>query len=147
MFDETNPEISPDGHWLAYQSDESGQGEVYVRPYPDVNTGRWQISTGGGTRPAWNPNGRELFYFVAPGTLMSVPIEPGAAFKAGTPQVLFKGQYATPQFARQYSVSPDGRRFLLIKDATASGDVPPPQVIVVQNWFEELKRRVPAGTK
>jgi serine/threonine-protein kinase len=140
-FDETNPDLSPDGRWLAYQSNESGRTEIYVRPYPDLNAGRWQISTAGGARPLWNPNGRELFYYLAPGTLMSVPVELGTTFKAGTPQVIFQGQYAIPQAGRQYSVSPDGRRFLMIKLPAATGDAPPPQIIVVQNWFEELRRR------
>jgi len=144
-FSEYNPDISPDGRWLAYESDESGRNEVYVRPFPDVNAGRWQISNGGGTRPLWNPNGRELFYFVAPGTLMAVRVEPGASFAAGSPAIVFQGQYATPQGARQYSVSPDGRRFLMIKDAASAGNAPPPKITVVLNWFEELKRRVSTG--
>jgi hypothetical protein len=146
-FSEQNADISPDGRWLAYDSDESGRLEVYVRPFPNVNAGRWQISTGGGTRPLWNPNGRELLYYIAPGTMMSVPIEPGATFKAGTPQVIFTGQYATPQTGRQYSVSPDGRRFLMIKDAAGDAEAPPPQINVVLNWFEELKQQAPTGTK
>jgi serine/threonine-protein kinase len=144
-FSEYNPEISPDGRWMAYESDESGRAEVYVRPFPNVNAGRWQISTGGGTRPLWNPNGRELFYFLAPGTLMAVRVEPGASFAAGSPAIVFQGQYATPQGARQYSVSPDGRRFLMIKEIASAGNAPAPQIVVVQNWTEELKRRVPAG--
>jgi eukaryotic-like serine/threonine-protein kinase len=146
-FNESNPDISPDGHWLAYMSDESGRDEVYVRPFPDVNAGRWQISTGGGTRPLWNPNGRELFYYVAPGTMMSVPIEPGATFRAGAPQVIFQGQYPAPEVGRQYSITRDGRRFLMIKDLAADAEAPPPQIHVVLNWFEELIQRVPTGTK
>jgi serine/threonine-protein kinase len=146
-FSEDNAEISRDGRWLAYQSNESGRQEVYVRPYPDLNAGKWQISASGGTRPLWNPNGRELFYYIAPGTLMSVPIESGATLRAGTPQVIFQGQFAAPLTGRQYSVSPDGRRFLMIKDVATAGNAPPPQIVVVQNWTEELKRRVPAGVK
>ena len=69
-FTERNGEISPDGRWLAYQSDESGQFEIYVRPFPDVNSGRWQISTGGGTRPLWARRGRELFYVAPDGAVM-----------------------------------------------------------------------------
>jgi len=143
-FSEDSPDISPDGRWLAYESTESGRDEIYVRPFPDVNSGRWQISTGGGTRPLWSPNGRELFYYVDPGTLMAVRIEPGTAFTAGSPAVVFRGQYFSGTVGRQYSVSPDGRRFLMIKNAASAGNAPPPQIIVVQNWFEELKRRIPA---
>ena len=73
-FDETNPGISPDGLWLAYQSDESGQYEVYVRPFPDVDEGRWQISRGGGTSPLWAPNGGELFFLSLRGQLTAVPV-------------------------------------------------------------------------
>ena len=69
--DESNGEVSPDGRWLAYQSNESGREEVYVRPFPNVETARRQVSTGGGTRPLWSRNGRELFYYVAPDTIMA----------------------------------------------------------------------------
>ena len=144
-FDEANPDISPDGRWLAYESNESGRYEVYVRPFPKVNDGRWQISTGGGTRPLWSPSGRELFYYLAPGTLMAVRVEAGTTFAAGAPAVVFQGPYVTSVTGRQYSVSPDGRRFLMIKNAATAGNAPPPKITVVLNWVEELKRRVPAG--
>ena len=72
---EHNAEVSPDGRWMAYQSNESGADEVYVRPFPKVNDGRWQISTGGGTRPAWARSGREIFYLKADGSLIAVPVE------------------------------------------------------------------------
>ena len=143
-FSESNGEISPDGRWLAYQSDESGRNEIYVRPFPNLNNGRWQVSTDGGTRPLWGRNGRELFYYVPPGTLMAAPIQPGSTFTAGTPQQLFKGTYLSPQTGRQYDVTPDGRRFLLIKDATpADESASRPQLVIVQNWFQELQRLVP----
>ncbi len=118
---------------------------IYVRPFPNVNAGRWQISTEGGTRPVWNRNGRELFYYLAPGTMMAVPVEIGESFKAGSPTVLFKGEYRSPQDGLQYSVTADGRRFLMMKDAAAKeGDSAPAQRInVVLNWTEELKQRVP----
>jgi hypothetical protein len=79
---------------------------------------------------------------------MSAPVESGTMFKAGTPQVIFQGQYFKGGSGRQYSVSPDGRRFLMIKNvASTNADAPLPQIVIVQNWFEELKRRVPAGRK
>ena len=146
-FNELNGEISPDGRWLAYQSDESGRDEIYVRPFPDADRGRWQISTGGGNRPLWARSGRELFY-LAPGVaMMSVSVEGGSTFRAGNPARLFEGRYSMPvtTSGRTYDVSPDGQRFLMIKvgdgpDQTAA----PPSIVVVQNWFEELKRLVPA---
>jgi eukaryotic-like serine/threonine-protein kinase len=144
-FDELNAQISPDGRWMAYQSNELGSVEIYVRPFPDVNAGRWKISTEGGTRPLWNKNGREIFYFLEPGIMMSVPVETGTSFKAGTPRELFRGEYLATLSKTQYSVTPDGQRFLMIKDAAARpGSSPSPQQIsIVLNWFEELKQRVP----
>ena len=145
-FSETNGELSPNGRWIAYESDESGRSEVYVRPFPGVNTGRWQISTAGGTRPLWGRNGRELFYYLPPGVVMSVAVDERTSFKASAPQVVFKGSYLSPQTGRMYDVSPDGRRFLMIKDAPQDGEAPPPrQLVVVENWHEELKRLVPVN--
>jgi serine/threonine protein kinase len=144
-FNENNPQISPDGRWLAYQSDESGRAQIYVRPFPNVNAGRWQISTEGGTRPLWSANGRELFYYVDPGTMMAVPVETGTSFKAGSPTIVFKGEYLSLQAGTQYSVTADGRRFLMIKAAAAKegNDASPQRINIVLNWFEELKQRVP----
>ncbi len=136
--DELNAELSPDGQWLAYQSNESGQDEVYVRPFPNVEQGRWLVSRGGGT-PVWSRNGRELFYLGAPGRVMAVPIQPGRTFAAGNPQQVLEGPYLTRGF-RTYDVSPDGQRFLMIKDTAAAEG---PTLVVVQNWFEELRQRVP----
>src|SRR5207237_4740560 len=84
-----NGELSPDGHWLAYQSDESGQNQIYVRPFPNVDTGRWQISTSGGTKPAWARNGRELFYLDNANAMTAVPVQTTPPFGAGTPKKLF----------------------------------------------------------
>jgi serine/threonine-protein kinase len=94
-FNETNAEISPDGRWLVYDSDESGRSEVYVRPFPNVEEGRWQVSRDGGTRPTWSRNGRELFYLTKAGVdavLMSVSIESGEGWRAGAPTQLFAGR-------------------------------------------------------
>jgi serine/threonine-protein kinase len=92
MFAEANPALSPDGRWLAYQSDESGRAEIYVRPFPDVDAGRWQVSTGGGVQVAWARSGRELFYRNG-AALLAVPVQTGTGFVAGTPKALFEGQY------------------------------------------------------
>ena len=107
-FNEFNASISPDGRWIAYQSDESGRFEIYVRPFPEVNTQRHQISTEGGQRPLWNENGRELFYYLPPGIVISVPVETGSSFKAGTPKVLFRGlcQRTWPVPESRQNISP-----------------------------------------
>jgi hypothetical protein len=99
----------------AYQSRESGHDEVYVRPFPDITSGRWQISIDGGRTPVWARNGRELFYYVAPGKMMAVPIQAGNTFVAGNPQVLFEGQYVASFTGPVYDVSLDGKRLLMIK--------------------------------
>jgi eukaryotic-like serine/threonine-protein kinase len=139
-------EISPDGRYLAYQSDESGQVQVYVRAFPDVRSGPWQISTAGGTRPAWGRNGRELFFLDGSGALTAVPVQTsGPTFIGGTPAKLFDTKYLEPNPARHYDVAPDSRRFLMIKDdVNSSANATAPSMVVVLNYFEELKRKVPA---
>jgi eukaryotic-like serine/threonine-protein kinase len=137
-------ELSPDGRWLAYQSDESGQNQIWVRPFPNVDGGHWQISSSGGITPVWARNGKELFYLDGTNAVTSVPIQTAPTFSAGTPTKLFDGRYVGSPFWRAYDVSPDGHRFLMIKD-NAAGDQPstPASMVVVLNWFEELKRLVP----
>ena len=141
---EHNGEVSPDGRWLAYQSDESGANEVYVRRFPSLDS-RSQVSSGGGTRPAWARNGRELFYVKTDGTMVSVPVErsDGASLVTGRATPLFTGQYYFVQAGRSYDVSPDGKRFLMIKDASSATPSAALQLVVVLNWVEELKRLVP----
>ena len=142
---ETNAEISPDGRWMAYQSNETGEDQVYVRPFPAIDSGRWQVSTGGGTRPAWAKDGRELFYLDPAVRLMATPVQLDDGlqhWRAGCGErCLFTP--ATP--ARFYDVSPDGSRFLVIaqpKGTEAGTDIK--QIEVVLNWGEELKRLAPA---
>jgi Tol biopolymer transport system component len=140
-FNESVPQFSPDGRWLAYISDESGRYEIYVQPFPGPG-GKWQISTEGGREPLWNRNGRELFYRNG-NMMMSVDIATHPSFVAGKPKMLFEGPYQqAPATAPNYDVSPDGRRFLMLK-ATEQEQAAPSQINVVLNWFEELKRRVP----
>ena len=142
-FNEDNAEISPDGHWLAYQTNESGQNQVYVRSFPDVNKVRVPVTTAGGRAPAWSRNGRELFYLDANNMLTSVPVQTGATFSAGKPSQLLKKAYFAGFGNRPYDVSPDGQRFLMIKGAAPeSTAAAPPSLVVVLNWQEELKRRV-----
>lgn len=143
-FNETNPRFSPDGRWMVYVSDESGRPEVYVQPYPGPG-GKWQISTEGGVEPNWNRNGRELFYRSG-NKMMAVDITTQPSFSAGSPRMLFAGEYVPagyPNTYADYDVSADGQRFLMIKQSEQGTAVT--QINVVQNWFEELKRRVPTG--
>ena len=143
--DERNGVVSPDGRWLAYESNSSGPYEIFVRPFPNVSGGQWQVSTTGGTRPVWARNGKELFYLGADGTLLRVPVEAGGAtWHAGTPAKLFEGRYlSTGTSGRTYDVSPDGQRFLMIKAPGTDAGAVPPALILVQHWDEELKRLVP----
>ena len=145
-FSEGNSQISSDGRWLAYQSNESGSDQIWVRPFPDVGAGRWQVTTEGGTRPVWNPNGRELFYFVqSEGAIMAVPVETTeTSFKFGNPVELFRGNYLSPNLGTQYSVTKDGQRFLMIKGIEPEDGAEASRKIIINlNWFEELKRKLP----
>ena len=143
-FNETNAKISPDGGWVAHQSDESGRAEVYVRPFPDVNAGKWQISNDGGTRPVWNPDGSELFYYVTPGRVMAVPVETSSSFAFGTPGLAIGGEYLATTTGAVYSVSLDGQRFLMIKASRSEdSNASPPQINIVLNWHRELLERAP----
>ena len=93
-FAERNGIVSPDGRWLAYEANDSGQFEIYVRPYPAVDSGRWQVSTGGGTRPLWSRTGQELFYVSPAGAIVRVGVERSASWAATTPAVIVKEGYA-----------------------------------------------------
>jgi serine/threonine-protein kinase len=138
-FAEENGELSPDGRWLAYQSNESGRNEISVRPFPSVDAGHWTISIDGGTRPLWARNGTELFYLSGTGAMTRVPIDTGPTFSAGTPMRLFDTRYYTGDTGRTYDVSADGQRFLMIK---AAGAEQTPTMVVVVNWSEELKAKL-----
>jgi serine/threonine-protein kinase len=147
-FNETNGIVSPDGRWLAYDAGDSGKNEIYVRPYPDVNTGRWQISTGGGTRPLWSRNGHELFYTAAAGDIVAVSVGGGTSWSAAPPRMVVKAGYDTIApglLGRDYDVSSDGRRFLMLKRGAADHDPVAPQIVVVQHFDQELKRLVPTN--
>jgi serine/threonine-protein kinase len=147
-FDERNGIVSPNGRWLAYESNSSGSFEIYVRPFPNVGGGLGLVSTAGGTRPLWSRNGKELFYVGTDGALLRVPVEAnGATWHAGAPTKLLEGRYYTSgggrTGGRMYDVSLDGQRFLMIKAPGADASAASPALIVVQHWDEELKRLVP----
>jgi serine/threonine-protein kinase len=126
---EFNPKISPNGRWIAYESNESGTDQVYVRPFPNVDGGHWPVSTGRvGSRPLWARNGRDLFYVDdAANRLMVVPVQSdGEIFRLGTPVKVFDYRLVVnPYTSRSFDISPDGQRFLVIKDNAASDHSPP----------------------
>jgi serine/threonine-protein kinase len=139
--------LSWDGHWMAYQSTESGRDDIHIRPFPAVESGHWQISTDGGSRPVWAPSSHELFYLDSRYRLTSVSLQPkpfviskpsaAAVLPSGFPQPL------GPQ--RSYDVSPDGQRFVAVRSAAEKDDATQPnQLRVILNWDEELKRLVPS---
>ena len=143
---EGNAAISPDGRWLAYDSWETGADEVYVRPFPDVDGGKWQLSTAGGGLPLWARNSDELFYVDPNGALMSVRVHRGTTWSASVPRKVLEPRYFLQVGgSRNYDVSPDGKRFLMIKSAEAPSASPSQTLVVVQNWFDELERLVPGA--
>ncbi len=152
-FSVSFPSLSPDERWLAYQSNESGNFEVYVRPFPNVDGGRWQVSQGGGLSPVWSPNGRELFYRRADqrtATMMAVSYAADPTFAPSRPEPLFEAPYRMAAFDRfrPWDVAPDGDRFLMLKEQEAGPDRGPggpgrPPLVVVTHWFDELAAQVP----
>jgi len=135
-FNEGPGQFSPDGRWVAYRSNESGMGEVYVAPFPGPG-GRWQISTAGGTNPRWRRDGQEIFYLAPDNRLMAVAVSgKGASFEVGTVKALFQTR-AVPGSRYSYDVSPDGQRFL-INTAPEQGASAP--ITVVLNWSTGLKK-------
>jgi serine/threonine-protein kinase len=146
-FAERNGVISPDGHWLAYEANDSSRFEIYVRPYPNVNGSLSVVSTTGGTKPIWARNGQELFYVSPTGALMRVGVTLGSSWSATQPSVVVKEGYFTNPvwWGRSYDVSPDGKRFLMIKEGGPGGTAPSTSLVVVQHWLEELKRLVPTN--
>lgn len=122
---------------------ESERDEIYVRPFPAVDTGKWQVSSGGGAEPKWAADGRTLF-FAGPAHMMAAAIDTDPTFASGTPEALFGSEgYLFVNNVHHYDVSPDRERFLLMRNAEVSNETAPSQIIVVQNWFEELKRLAP----
>ena len=152
-FNEREAQFSPDGRWVAYESDESGRFEIYVRPFtgpgeaasaaagPGTPGGQWQVSTAGGIDPRWRPDGQALYYLAPDGTVMAAPMAAkGATFEPGTPAALFrpriaKGGSVVPGRRHQYDVAPDGR--FLINTELDSAAAP---ITLLQNWHPEGKK-------
>ncbi|MEP7085772.1 MAG: protein kinase [Gemmatimonadota bacterium] len=136
---ELTPSLSPDGKFLAYTSDESGTNEIFVRPFPDVGTARWQVSTSGGSAPAWSHSGKELFFRNGRNELQSAQVSESPTFTVGAQKVLFPlSPFTFGGPVQQFSVSPDDKRFLMLRETTA-GETG--TLIVSEHWFEELKAR------
>ena len=140
-FTESKGAFSPDGHWVAYQSDESGRVEIYVRPFPGPG-GQWQVSTAGGKDPRWRPDGTELYYIAPDSRLMAAPIaSSGTALQPGLPTALFQPRIAEGGAVvigvrQQYDVAPDGR--FLIKVSVDETTAAP--ITVITNWNPEAKK-------
>ena len=136
-FSEMQQQVSPDGRYLAYRSNESGRQEVYVRPFPE-GSGKWQVSTNGGVGPRWAVDGTELFYSEGT-TLMAVDVSTSGTFTVGRPQRLFESNNLQQGgLAHSYDVFPDGQRFLMInRDTDAAQDT----VRIVENWDEPFRER------
>jgi hypothetical protein len=162
---ESQPQVSPDGRWIAYSSDEADPdkgSEVYVRPFPKVDNGRWQVSIGGGNSPRWSPDGRVLYYLIGreiAEAVVAVKLETEPVFKPDKPEVLFKGNYVGtfPGNGIPWDIHPDGDRFLMMKEGekkksesvseasvgSESVEDRPLKINIIVNWLEELKERVP----
>ena len=140
---QSNGVISPDGRWLAYHAEDVGA--IFVRPFPDSAGGRWEVVPTGSKWPLWSRDGRELFY-VSPQGVMAVDVETSQqTFRWKSPRLSFSTSYfgfVGLAGARNYDLSPDGKRFLLIKDKPHEQSAA--ALVIVQNWFEELKLLAPA---
>ncbi len=146
-FNEMFPEFSPDGRWIAYTSGESKRGEVYVRPFPGPGM-RYPVSSEGGVMPVWAKSGKQLYY-VWQDQMWVVDVQTDDGFATSKPRLLFKksglGLVSGP-ICRTFDLSPDGQRFLMVRGVQRK-PAPVTEMVLVQNWFEELKRLVPAGKK
>ncbi len=134
-----NAQISPDGRWMAYASNETGSMEIYVSPFPSGN-GKWQVSSGGGQEPRWRKDGKELFYVSADGKMMAVAVTASASFEAGSPVALFQTHRRQPVSAEDvfsYDVSGDGQRFLIITKVDEANAAP---LSILLNWASEMEK-------
>ena len=147
QLNERNGAVSPDANWLAYESDSSEKAfEVYVRPFPGVSGGQQKVSTQGGMRPLWAPGGQELFYETPGGAIMGVHVDGrGGTWHASSPVKIVEGPYVPlPGSVRNFDVSTDGKRFLMVK-AAPKIQATAPQIMIVENWAEELRQLAPVS--
>jgi len=132
------PALSPDERWLAYASDESGTMEIYVRPFPETSSAKWQVSTAGGSQPIWNKSGRQLYYINGKNELVAADIRPGATFAVGEQRALF----SFAPFLRlgpipSYDVTADDKRFVMLREGESAQES---ELIVAMHWLDGLKR-------
>jgi serine/threonine-protein kinase len=140
---ERNPEVSPDGRYLAYTSNETGRVEVYLRPFPRVGGGKWLVSSAGGMTPLWSRDGKELFYRNGAGDMVSVEVTASGTPPLGRQRVLFSAlPYTLEGVHRTYDVTPDGRRFLMLRHV-ANSSADNAALVVVENFLDVLRRKVP----
>jgi serine/threonine-protein kinase len=146
-FMEYSAALSPDGKWLAYTSNESGQDEVFVRPFPGTSTGRWQISTRGGNGAVWARSGRELFFESPNGELMVVPIDDATTFSPGEARRVFPavGGIFPSATVPYYDAAADGQQFLMVRIASSNQAPGAGQLVVVENWLSELAQKMAAA--
>ncbi len=135
--------MSRDERWIAYESNETGRDEVFVRPFPNTGDGKWQVSIDGGNAPLWAHRGQELFYLNGNAELVAAEVVTTPAFSVGERRLLFAaGQYFRGTNARYYDITPDDRRFVFAGPPDIGGPEAGRELIVVVNWFEELKAKV-----
>jgi hypothetical protein len=141
---EEDPVLSPDARWLAYSSSEAGDRQIYVRPYPDTQSARWQVTSEGGSQPLWSADGSELYYRRG-SAMMAISVQTQPSFRASAPVKLFEGDFSNPDDARRdYDLEyPEGKRFLMVQEVEP--DVPSTKFVFVENWTEELKSLLPSG--
>jgi len=142
-FTELHPALSPDGHWVAYASNESGAYEVYVRPFPDEGGGRWQVSNGGGTEPLWAPDGRQVFYIDPSARLVAADVRTMPTFSVAGLTPLFDASKLVFDFFHQsYDLTPDGRSFVFLRPRAGGSAPKAPQLVWVDHWFSDLQARL-----
>jgi len=147
QFNDLLPSFSPDGRWLAYSSNESGPSEVYVRPFPPLASGqggKWVVSNQGGQHPVWSRTKNDLLYRAPDGQIMAASYTvKGDTFVADKPRVWLAKPGGT-----EFDLSPDGKRLAVVTPvASAEGPKPEHEVVFLENFFDELRRRVPVGGK
>jgi len=141
-FNEGNGVISPDGNWVAFDSNESGGVEIYVRPFPNVEAGRFQVSTHGGANPVWARNGKELFYSMPNGPMMAVPVQTAPTFTYGAAVELFRGPFLWNAGAgvRPFDTGPDGRFVMIKEPGTSETGI----LVIAENWLNHLRQQLPS---